>query len=86
MTPGLPRKRDDLEIAEAAGGIVVHDAGRGRVHYLNPIAMLILELCDGETAVGDITRLLAEAYGLQPGLEEQVERYVTLLRDEQLVT
>jgi hypothetical protein len=86
VTPEHPRKRGDLEVAEAAGGIVIHDTGRGRVHYLNPIAMLIYELCDGETAVGDIARLLAETYGPQPELEEQVARYVSLLRNEQLVT
>jgi hypothetical protein len=80
-----PRKRDGMEIAEAAGGFVVHDTEGGRVHYLNHTAALIYELCDGGTPVDEIARLLGEAYGPQPALDEQVQLYVARLRDEKLV-
>lgn len=86
MSPRPPRKREGLEIAEAAGGFVVHDTERGRVHYLNHTAALIYELCDGETPVEEITQLLGEAYGPQPSLGEQVQLYVDRLRAELLVT
>jgi hypothetical protein len=36
-----------IEIREAPDGLVVYDAGRDRLHYLNPTAALLLESCDG---------------------------------------
>lgn len=86
MPSNPPCKRAGLEIAEAAGGFVLHDAERGRVHYLNNTAALIYELCDGRTPVDEIALLLQDIFGPQSSLEEQVQLYVASLREEHLIT
>ena len=85
-THSCPQKLDGFEIAEAASGFVVHDTGRGRIHYLNHTAALIYELCDGHTSTQEITQLLEDAYGQQDSLDEQVRLYVARLAEENLIT
>lgn len=44
--------------------MVAYEAGSDVVHYLNPTAALVLELCDGEHSGAEIAQLVQEAYGL----------------------
>jgi hypothetical protein len=74
-----PRKSDGLEIDEAEDGFVVYQPDRARVHYLNPTANLILELCDGSLTAPQIAELVGEAFDLAaPPTQEVLEALATL--------
>jgi hypothetical protein len=55
---------DGLEVTHAPDGCVVYDAGREKVHYLNPTAGIVYELCDGANSLQTIGAFLGQAYGL----------------------
>lgn len=44
--PALYRRVATFEIVPVPDGYVVYDDTRGMVHYLNPTAAMVLELCD----------------------------------------
>lgn len=69
-------------VSTAADGSVVWDASRGRVHYLNRTAALIVELCSGENSWGRIADLVQAAYGLRDRPEREVGRVLTALLDD----
>jgi hypothetical protein len=74
-----PCKSDGLETDEVEDGYVVYQADRARVHYLNPTANLILELCDGELTASQIADLIGQAYELpEPPVQEVEEALATL--------
>jgi len=74
-----PCKSDGLETDEVEDGFVVYQPDRARVHYLNPTASLILELCDGELTPAQIADLIAQAYELpEPPVQEVEEALATL--------
>ena len=54
----------NLDINEAPDGYVVYDDARAKVHFMNVTAASILELCDGQTSVGAIYKLIQEAFDL----------------------
>jgi hypothetical protein len=55
---------EGLEITPTPDGCVVYDAAREKVHYLNPTAAVVYELCDGARSPRAICAFLAQAYGL----------------------
>jgi hypothetical protein len=61
-----------LEVTHVPDGYVIYDEEQGRVHYLNPTAAIIYEVCDGSKTVDDIRAFVRDAYGLgeEPSLEE----------------
>jgi hypothetical protein len=59
-----PQKKQDLEVHAVGDQIVVYEAGPDLVHYLNPSAAMVLELCDGNHSPTDIAAIMQEAYGL----------------------
>ena len=59
-----PRRAEGLEISVLDDGLVVYQPSHDRVHYLNPTAGLVLELCNGESDVAALAGLVADAYGL----------------------
>jgi len=74
-----PKKRDGLETDEVEDGFVVYQPDRARVHYLNPTANLILELCDGDLTATQIAGLIAQAFELaEPPVQEVEEALATL--------
>jgi hypothetical protein len=74
-----PCKSDGLETDEVDDGFVVYQPDRARVHYLNPTANLILELCDGELTAAQIADLIAKTYALaDPPVHEVEEALATL--------
>jgi PqqD family protein of HPr-rel-A system len=74
-----PIKSDGIEIDEVEDGFVVYQPDRARVHYLNPTAKLILELCDGTLTAEQIAVLIEEAFSLpQPPRDEVGEALATL--------
>jgi len=59
-----PRPAPGIQTTEVADGYLVYDPGRGRVHYLNHTAVVVLELCTGRTRARDMPGLLQAAYDL----------------------
>ena len=57
----LPQKKSGIEMHEVNGQFVVYESSRDAVHYLNPSAALVLELCDGSHSPDEIAALVGEA-------------------------
>jgi Coenzyme PQQ synthesis protein D (PqqD) len=79
-----PKKSDGLETDQVEDGFVVYQADRARVHYLNPTANLILELCDGELTAAQIAALIAQAFDLAESPTQEVEEALATLQAEGL--
>lgn len=56
---------DGLEKTEVPDGFVIFKADTEKVHYLNPSAAVIFELCDGRKNLADIAAFMREAYDLR---------------------
>jgi hypothetical protein len=84
MTP--PRRADGLETHEVEDGLVVYQAATERVHYLNPTASLVFELCTGEHTEEEIGTLVGEAWDLPEPPHEAVAQCLAQLRAEGVVT
>ncbi|HEX3632921.1 MAG TPA: PqqD family peptide modification chaperone [Casimicrobiaceae bacterium] len=74
-----------IEIREAPDGLVVYDAARDRVHYLNATAALLLESCDGTLPAAELPALLAAAFGLAAPPTGEVETCLATLLDQGLL-
>jgi hypothetical protein len=66
ISPGAdqPQRAAGLEITELDRGLMVRQAGSLRMHQLNNTASVILELCDGQATVAEITEGVAGAFNL----------------------
>jgi hypothetical protein len=53
-----------LEVTQAPDGYVIYDAASEKVHYLNPTAGVVFELCDGASSARTIADFLNTAYAL----------------------
>jgi hypothetical protein len=58
------RKADGLELHIVDDQCLLYHADADRLHYLNPTAALVFELCDGNHTAAQIATLIQEAYGL----------------------
>jgi hypothetical protein len=85
LLTGCPRKVNGLDISEFEDGYSVYHPGDGRVHHLNPSAIVVLELCTGKNAPEAIARLLQKAYRLEQPPFEQVDTALQALAKENLV-
>ena len=80
-----PKQVEGLEVNQLADGYVIYEANRDRVHYLNPTAVLVLEMCNGRVAADEIPGLVQQAYGLVEPPTAEVIDCLTKLRDEGLI-
>ncbi|THD50171.1 MAG: PqqD family protein [Bradyrhizobium sp.] len=76
---------EGLEITHAPDGCVVYDASREKVHYLNPTAGIVYELCDGANSLRAMSVFLAQAYGLDQDPVEATRDCLATLIAEGLV-
>jgi hypothetical protein len=83
--PQYPYLVPGVEVNAVEDGYIVHQPDRGRVHYLNNTAAIVMELCNGRNAEADLARLLQLAYGLSAPPAEEVEECLETLRREGLV-
>lgn len=79
------RREESLEINIVDDGYVVYQPNRDRLHYLNHIAGIILELSNGENTELDIVALLRDAYKLPQDPAEEVAQGLELLRAQELI-
>lgn len=79
-----PKKSDGLEVDEVEDGFVVYQPDRERVHYLNPTANLILELCDGTMTATQIAELIAQTFDLAVPPSQEVDDALAKMEAEGL--
>ena len=75
----------NLEVNELPDGYMVTVAQTGRIHYLNPVAAIVFELCDGSQPVESITQLLKREFSLDEAPVAQVESCLSTLLSEGLI-
>lgn len=81
-----PKITDGLEPHEVDDGLVVYHAATDRVHYLNPTAAVVFELCTGEHTEEEIEALVGEAWGLPDAPHDEVQACLAQLRAEGVVS
>ena len=86
MDPQLrPRRAQGIEIHRLIDGFVVYQPDRDRVHHFNHAAMVLLELCDGSVAAGELPGLIGAAFRLDEAPIAEVEACLRRLLEEGLV-
>jgi hypothetical protein len=80
-----PQTAAGIEINKGADGYVVYDPARQRVHYLNPTAVLLLEMCNGRVQAAELPSLLQVAYDLSESPVAEVAACLEKLFQEGLV-
>lgn len=74
-----------MEVIPADEGYIIYEQDKDRVHYLNPVAALIYELCTGDNSLVQISELVREAFGLAEPPAAEVADAVTKMKDEGLL-
>ncbi len=85
VTGSYPQQIDGLDISAAEDGYIIYQPERDCVHYLNPTAVLIMELCNGRNSQDRIAELLKQAYGLGDAPIEVVHQALMKLTSEGLL-
>jgi hypothetical protein len=75
----------ELELSEVPDGYVVYDSTKDRVHFLNPTAAVIYELCDGNHTIGEIRDILISGYQLDRFPDEDFRTAVDSMLAEGLI-
>jgi hypothetical protein len=73
------------EFNQVPDGYVVYQSVRDRVHFLNPTAVIVYELCDGKHTVEQIARFMQDSYSLPAPPLEEVRTCLTTLLQESIV-
>lgn len=90
----IPRRDADASYPAMAPGLevdlvddtcVVQQRDCGKVHHLNASAAVVLELCNGDNAEGELPKLVQLAYGLPEPPVEPVAACVDALKKEGLI-
>lgn len=76
---------EGLEITHAPDGYVIYNAAAEKVHYLNPTAGIVYELCDGATSAQAIGEFLKTAYELDAAPLDMVRDCLISLLEQGLV-
>ncbi len=76
---------EGLEISEVPDGRVIYQATKERVHYFNPTAVVVFELCGLGHNVGEIGVFLRDAYDLDAIPADQVQDCIKALVGEELL-
>ncbi|MDR3471341.1 MAG: hypothetical protein P4M09_06585 [Devosia sp.] len=76
---------DGLELTDVPDGRVVYQADRERVHFLNPTAVIVFELCGEKLSVGAIETFLKDAFDLSEVPATGVRDCIRSLLDEKLL-
>jgi len=82
---GNPRHVDDLDMSPSDDGYIIYQPDRDRVHFLNPTAVLILELCNGENSPEQIVDLVKQAYSLPAAPVTEVHEALKQLKADCLL-
>jgi hypothetical protein len=81
----IPKRIDGLDVNELPDGYIIYQKEGDRVHYLNPTAVLVFEMCDGQVTADAIPDLLKQAYALPEAPTADVDACLTKFLDEGLI-
>ena len=84
MTDVLVRA-EGLDVNEVPDGYVIYQTKADRVHYLNKIAAIVFELCDGARGADDIIARVSKMFELEGTADGEIEACVQSLLKEGLV-
>ena len=76
---------DGVEVQHMPDGYVVYQADRDKVHYLNPVAAMVYELCDADKSMSKISAYLQSAFSLDQPPDQEVEDCIANLLNEGLI-
>lgn len=86
ITPDMTfRTVDGLELNRVPDGAVLYQNERERVHFLNPTALVVFELCSLGKSTGEIDTFIADAFDLPDAPTAAVHECLASLVDEGLV-
>jgi hypothetical protein len=74
-----------LEVTHMPDGWVIYQEKTDRVHFLNPTAALVFELCNGRHTSKEMATILHDAYQLTAPAADEVESCISNLLAEGLV-
>jgi hypothetical protein len=74
------------DLNQVADGYVIYQPSRERVHYLNPTAVVVYELCAAGKPVHTVESVLQDAFGLAEKPTEAVYKCIRSLLDEGLLS
>jgi PqqD family protein of HPr-rel-A system len=76
----VPRQRFGVLELDMEGGVILYDDGSSLVHRLSPSASIVWKLCQGDASLRELTKDVAEAFGLDPSeTEEQLSTTIAEL-------
>jgi Coenzyme PQQ synthesis protein D (PqqD) len=75
----------NLDIHEVPDGYIVYQPEQDRVHYLNPTAAVIFELCNGRHGLDEIVSRVANVFELDPSTHDQIRSGLDSLIKEGLI-
>jgi hypothetical protein len=78
-------RTEGLEVNEVPDGYIIYQQASDRVHYLNRVAVLVFEMCDGRVPAEDIPRLVGNAFNLTDPPTAEVEQCLSRFLDEGLI-
>ncbi|MDB5540990.1 MAG: hypothetical protein JWQ89_2717 [Devosia sp.] len=79
------RPIDGMEMNRVPDGAMIYQANQERVHFLNPTALVVFELCGMDKNAAEIEAFVAEAFGLASAPTEVVRDCLSSLVEEGLV-
>lgn len=75
-------KEEGLDLREVPDGYVVYSRALDKIHFLNPTAAIVLELCDGTRSLDAVSAALQELFVLpKPPKADVAECLRNLCRD-----
>jgi len=80
-----PKRAEGLEVLQADEGYVIYEERNDRVHYLNPVAALIYELCNGDASTESITEMVQQSFDLVDTPAAEVTKALEQMKDEGLI-
>jgi hypothetical protein len=85
MVVPYPMRAQGLELSPMDDGYMIHEEARDRVHYLNPTAAAVWQLCDGVTSVDEIRALLQQYFALDEPPSAEIAQILDQFADEGLI-
>ena len=79
------RPASGVELNRVPDGAMVYQSNQERVHFLNPTALVVFELCGMDKSAAEIESFIADAFGLAETPAQAVRDCLAQLVDEGLV-
>lgn len=84
-TQNHPTRPAGLEPVPTEDGYIIYEQANDRIHYLNPVAALIFELCSGSNSPSEIAQLVRETFGLTDLPVSEVDEALNKMKSEGLL-